>query len=270
MTTEGLRLEAGASTGRERPSLGLVGMIVIAAVTALPLALLANPPGSQGRDRVEVPIRGLVEPAEPREAAPFWRTAPMRHAAFDVDAPRWRTAGLQTSLMRRSDGLSRELFQFGEPGSVERHAVLAVDRGQTVPDGVESQVAALAADLGIDVSFRTTMESVETKFGALPIVEMSIPGAEGTKACLGFVLREGGAEFRATGWICSPGAEIVARPEVSCFLDRLFAVSAGDPQVAAMFTRAELRRQPCTSATQAAPVRAFEGPAAPRLRMSRL
>lgn len=271
MTTHGLRLTAGAP-GRERSSaLGVVGVVIIAALTALPLTLLVQQ-GRQGQDRVEVAIRPLSDPGEPRDSAPFWRPAPVRHAAFDVDAPRWRSAGLQTSLLRRSDGLSRELFQFGEPAGQGRYAVLAVDRGRTDPAGADEDVSTLATDLAVEADIRSAMETVETKFGPLPVVEMTIATPSGPRACLGFVLRDGGAEFRAAGWICSPGEEIVSRPEASCFLDRLFAVSAGDPQVAQVFNRAELRRQPCSgsSGAVAAPVRAFENPSAARLRTNRL
>ncbi|WP_439573976.1 hypothetical protein [Phreatobacter sp.] len=250
---------------------GITGVAVIAALTALPLTLLVQP-GSQGRDRVEVAIRPLSDDAETRSSVPVWRVAPVRHAAFDVDAPRWRPAGLQTSLLRRSDGLSRELFQFGEATGQGRHAVLAADRGRTDPADAEQDVARLAADLAIEAEVRGGTETLETKFGPLPVVEMTIATPAGPKACLGFALRDGEAEFRAAGWICSAGQEIVSRPEARCFLDRLFAVSAGDPQVAQVFTRAELRRQPCAGAsgTQAAPVRAFDNPSAARLRTNRL
>lgn len=271
MSTHGLRLTAEPA-GRERSSpLGIVGVVIIAALTALPLTLLVQQ-RSEGRDRVEVEIRPLSDPGEPRDSAPYWRVAPARHAAFDVDAPRWRSAGLQTSLLRRSDGLSRELFQFGEAAGQGRYAVLAVDRGRTDPAGADQDVSMLASDLAVEAETRPATETVETKFGPLPVVDMTVTAPAGPRACLGFALRDGTAEFRVSGWICSPGQEIVSRPEASCFLDRLFAVSAGDPQVAQVFNRAELRRQPCAGATgaQAAPVRAFDNPAGARLRTNRL
>lgn len=271
MTTPGLRLNRSAGAAERSSPAGVLGVILVAALTALPLTLLVQQ-GGQGRDRVEVPIRPLSVVDEPREAAPFWRPAPMRHAAFDVDAPRWRPAGQRLSLLRRSDGLSRELFEFGEAAQHGRHAVLAVDRGRTAPVAPHEDVADLAATLALAVEVGAAGETVETKFGPIPILDMTIATPSGPRACLGFVLREDQAEFRATGWVCSPGPEIVSRPEASCFLDRLFAVSAGDPQVAQIFTRAELRRQPCAGAVggPAAPVRAFDNPAAARLRTSRL
>lgn len=271
MTTPGLRLNGQAAASERSSPAGILGVILVAALTALPLTLLIQQ-GSQGRDRVEVPIRPLSVADEPREATLFWRPAPMRHAAFDVDAPRWRPAGQRMSLLRRSDGLSRELFQFGEASEPGRHAVLAVDRGRTAHAGPLQDVSDLANALAVAAEIGAGVETVETKFGPIPAVEMTIATPSGPKACLGFALRDDEAEFRATGWVCSPGPEIVSRPEAICFLDRLFAVSAGDPQVTQIFTRAELRRQPCAGAAggQPAPVRAFDNPAAARLRTSRL
>ena len=49
-----------------------------------------------------------------------------------------------------------------------------------------------------------------------------------------------------SGWYCSPGDEVIDRAMLACALDRLTMLSAGgDPDLAALFARAEVKRTFC-------------------------
>ncbi len=235
----------GSRLGRFGVLILILSVIVPGA--ALSFAAFANQRATEGpasEIRQALPTSAVAqEPA--REPAPTWRPVQARHGGFDVDAPRWRPLGQQSRVLRRSDGLSRELFQFGEAASARRHALIAIDRGDIQPSGADADIAALAADLGIQARVAANHQALDTKFGALATVDMAVDGPEGPKACLGFALRADDTHLRVSGWICNAGPEIVSRAEASCFVDRLVSIGAGDPAVAAVFARAELRRALC-------------------------
>ena len=228
-----------------RYGLAVLILSVIVPGAALSFAAFAN---HRTADSAQAEIRQALAPAaapEPIREVLTWRSVQARHGGFDVDAPRWRPLGLNNRVLRRSDGLSRELFQFGEAGSARRHALIAVDRGDIQPSGAAADIAALATDLGIDARVASNHQALDTKFGAIASVDMAIDGPEGPKACLGFALRADDAHLRVSGWVCNAGPEIVSRADTACFVDRLVTIGAGDPAVANVFAKAELRRALC-------------------------
>lgn len=219
-------------------AMALLLAAMIAAFLTWPRNASGNPP------RVS-----FVEPA-PIEV-PVWRPLAQRAATFDLDAPRWRASGMESRSLRRSDGLIREVFTFGEATAARRYALVVIDRGPISGDDVDVHLAEIATALGVPAFVVPADGALDTKFGVLPTADMAIDGVEGRKACLGFSHRVESAHFRLSGWVCSPGPEIVDRREATCLVDRVMAVSVGDPAVAAIFASAELRRQHC-GAPQAA------------------
>ncbi|MGL4287022.1 MAG: hypothetical protein ACRCVA_11800, partial [Phreatobacter sp.] len=237
-----------------------LGLIVSAPIGALSVAAVA---GSQQ----------AIETIEPRDAMPAWRVATARHGGFDLDAPRWRPLGLRTSVLRRSDGVSRDLFLFGQATGEHRHAAMAVDRGETGHAPAEQDIAALIGDLGLPARLKPSHEALASKFGPLSAVDIAIDGPAGPKACLGFALRAVEARLRVVGWVCNAGPEIVNRADASCFIDRLVTIGAGDQALAAIFVKAELNRQPCGAVqpgVNAGAPRLFQNDGQARLRLRRL
>lgn len=238
------------------------GAIVGLPIAALSLAARAGLPAAAE----------LRETAEPTEPVLIWRAVATRHAGFDVDAPRWRPLGQRLTVLRRSDGLSREHFQFGEALDGRRHAAVVVDRGEFGPAGPADELAAVLSDLGLPARIRANPLPLETKFGPAATVDVMLDGEEGTKACLAFLLRAPDAGLRIAGWTCNAGPEIVSRAEATCFADRIFAVGLRDSAVAGIFARAELRRQDaCPGAfAAAAPAGTTDRGGRPALRTNRL
>lgn len=250
--------------------LALCGFVVLA---CLPIALFWSL--AAGDVTPSAAIRPTLAPqpvaSEPLE--PTWRTVANRHAGFDVDAPRWRSLGQETTLQRRSDGLSREVFQFGNAGDFRRHAAIIIDRGEIDAVSPLAGLTAMIADLGVPAT-RVTANPLPlvTKFGPMATADMAIETEENGKACLAFALREAEAGIAIAGWVCNGGPELVSRQEASCFVDRVFSVGVRDQQVATIFARAELARQPCPApptGAQPAPVSERNGRPTP-LRLNRL
>ncbi|QCI64567.1 hypothetical protein [Phreatobacter stygius] len=249
---------------RHQP-LGLLGYLGLGLIASVPIGALsvAAVAGSQP----------ATETVEPRSNAPVWRASAARHGGFDLDAPRWRPLGLKISVLRRSDGVTRELFLFGEATGDQRHAAMAIDRGDTGSAPAEQDIGALVADLGLPARLRPNHQALDTKFGPLPTIDIAIDGPAGPKACLGFALRSAEARLRVVGWVCNAGPEIVSRADASCFIDRLVTIGAGDQALAGIFVRAELNRQPCGAiqpGVTAGASRPFQTDGQARLRLRRL
>lgn len=241
-------------------------LLVLATLFGLALAVPALALSTASPDDRAAP------PAGPTPTVPAWQIAGQRHGGFDLDAPRWRPLGRTSRVLRRADGLTRDLFLFGDATGIRRHAALAVDRGATGKASAEADLAALLADLALPARLLPNHLALDSKFGPLPTADIAMDGPDGPKACLGFALRSAEAELRVAGWICNAGPEIVSRVEASCFIDRLVTIGAGDPSLTRLFAQAELQRRPCNPAqpgVSAGAGRAMDGPSA-RLRLRRL
>lgn len=234
-----------------RTTPALLALCAFAVMASLPVALLWGLAG--GTPAPTETIRPSISAEDAADAPPVWRAVTARHAGFDVDAPRWRPLGQDVSLFRRSDGLAREVFRFGLAEDARRHAALVIDRSDVPAATPAANLGAVLTDLGLSATINANPLPLATKFGPMATADMTLESEEGSKACLGFALRDGEAGIRLTGWVCSGGPEIVSRQDASCFVDRLFTVGVRDAAIAALFARAELARLPCPAAAATAP-----------------
>jgi len=77
--------------------------------------------------------------------------------------------------------------------------------------------------------------------------------AGGPRSCLGFVKRFDQRRLRISGWSCQGDALPARRAAISCMLDRLVLLTAGnDPKLAELFAHAELKHGGCAFATPSA------------------
>ena len=77
-------------------------------------------------------------------------------------------------------------------------------------------------------------------------------GADGARSCLGFVKRLDEPNLQISGWSCQGEALPARRAAISCMLNRLVLLTAGnDPKLAELFARAELKRGNCAAAPSA-------------------
>ncbi|MDP3545475.1 MAG: hypothetical protein Q8S29_04780 [Phreatobacter sp.] len=246
-----IRLEQGGRLPDGRTRSAVLALMAFATIVVLASTLVWTIAGRAYPS--DAPLRATMATDAPAEPQPVWRSVAARHGGFDVDAPRWKPLGMETTHLRRSDGLSRELFQFGEAADVRRHAALVVDRGDMPSATTAEDLASVAADLGAAMQVTPSPLPLVTKFGPMAAADLMLDTDHGPKACLGFMLHAPDAALRIAGWVCNGGPEIVSRQEASCFIDRLFAVGVRDGAIGTLFARAELARQPCPAQVATTP-----------------
>ena len=85
---------------------------------------------------------------------------------------------------------------------------------------------------------------IDSKFGAVALFRST--GAEAPRACLQFFKRFEDPGLQFAGWSCL-GEDLPARrTAISCMLNRLVLLSAGnDAKLAQLFAHAEIRRSDC-------------------------
>lgn len=89
---------------------------------------------------------------------------------------------------------------------------------------------------------------IDSKFGAVTLLRFA-GQADGTRACLGFIKRLDEPALQISGWSCQGEALPARRAAISCILNRLTQLTAGnDSKLAELFARAELRRGVCSPA----------------------
>jgi hypothetical protein len=89
---------------------------------------------------------------------------------------------------------------------------------------------------------------VDSKFGTVTLLRL-VGGADTARSCLGFIKRVDEPNFRISGWSCQGDNLAARRAAISCMLNRLILLTAGnDPKLAELFAHAELRRNDCSPA----------------------
>jgi hypothetical protein len=91
---------------------------------------------------------------------------------------------------------------------------------------------------------------IDSKLGSIPLVAFSTQAAGKTLNCTAFARSFDDPALQISGWSCGGAAQPEGRQAVACLLNRLTLLAAGgDPKLAELFARSELRRQAdCSSA----------------------
>jgi hypothetical protein len=193
------------------------------------------------------PAQSSVSPMP--EKKPEWIEIVRAEGAFALEAD--ELAGLERHYLvrrHRSGGRSDEL-SFGRvdaPGPYARiSAYRPGDEGMKERTALDA-VATAAAVSGIQAELEEPSVLLSTKFGAMPIVRMTVPVNHAARNCIAAAGAWLEPRFRLVAWWCNDGPEIVAQGEFACLIDRLALMSAGgDDKLAEFFARAELRRNYC-------------------------
>jgi hypothetical protein len=213
------------------------------------LALLAILAASLFRDEAMV---AAVNPSPP----PEWISIDRPHPAFELQMPEWASTNADYAIQRRAtDGGRKDVLSWGgaaasgpfvsveiyRPGAAGEHFIDA-------PSEIAARIVALPVTDDVKAA-----DHLDTKFGTVPLVDFAIAaGARSAnrrgeaRRCLGFAKPFASPLMQVSGWYCSPGEEVVDRAVLACALDRLTMLSAGgDPEMAALFARAEVKRTFC-------------------------
>lgn len=153
-----------------------------------------------------------------------------------------------------ADGKPVAELEIYRPGSEFDHSGPAVAEiaARMDPDGMRELEAA-----GI----------IDSKFGTVTLLRL-VGGADAPRGCFGFIKRIDEPNLRIAGWSCQGDNVPARRAAISCLLNRLTLLTAGnDPKMAELFARAELKRGDCsTSPTPALSTDWLTGTGNPQLR----
>ena len=148
-------------------------------------------------------------------------------------------------IFRHPEGGRKDIFHWSGAGGT-LVAELEIYRPGTEIDQVGSAAGYLAARM--DPAGTRELEAagiVDSKFGAVTLFRR-VGGPEAAHACLRFYRHVDEPKFRLSGWSCQ-GEDLPARrAAISCMLNRLVLLAAGnDAKLAQLFAQAELRRSDC-------------------------
>jgi hypothetical protein len=181
---------------------------------------------------------------------PEWIEIPRAQGAFSANSSSLDGIGAHYVVRRhRAGGGRKDELTFGDPSARRPYVRIVFYRPGTEamaePDPLEA-VVEVASQSSIDADLQETDRRVATKFGALPIVAMTVKSAAGPRYCIATAAAWSDPRLGLTAWWCNEGAELVAHGDFACLLDRLSLLSAGgDDRLAEFFARAELRRRTC-------------------------
>ncbi len=216
--------------------LAYMGALAILAIAAA--SLFRAPPGSTA-----------VQPAPP----PEWISIDRPHPAFDMQMPEVAPDRFNYAILRRNtDSARKDVLSWGEPAGGGPYVMVEIYRPGAASERFIDAPSEIAARI---VGFTITDDvkpagAIDSKFGAVPLVDFAIavPGTHNglQRRCLGFARPFDDPPMQIAGWYCSAGEQPVDRAALACALDRLTVLSAGgDPKVAGLFARAELKRTFC-------------------------
>ena len=198
----------------------------------------------------------LPEIADGEPSAPAgWNQASRQHPVFAVTPIDSSEKTESYEMLRHPGGGRRDVFSWGLPG-IWPVAELEIYRPGAERDPSGPVSTGLAARMGAPTNSdgRSDLEAagvIDSKFGHLTLLRLA-GGADGPRSCLGFVRRVDEPSLQISGWSCQGETLPARRAAISCMLDRLVLLTAGnDPKLAELFARAELKRSGCASATSA-------------------
>ncbi|MDR3469220.1 MAG: hypothetical protein P4M07_25095 [Xanthobacteraceae bacterium] len=188
---------------------------------------------------------------------PGWSRASRPDRAFAVAAADFPAKTETYETWRRPDGSRRDVLRWIGDGG-EPVAELTVERAGSL--GFVPLAAAVAPQTGAASAELEPAGLVRSKFGSVELWRV----AGGAPSCLGFAKDVTSPRLRISGWTCAAQTRNPPPVLIGCALDRLTLLSAGNnPELAALFARAELKRGGCGTSLAADWV---TEPAPPRLR----
>jgi len=181
---------------------------------------------------------------------PAWIEATRSQGAFALESPLLEGLEARYVVRRHREGGGRkDEMSWGGAGDAGAYARVALYRPgaeATLEADPLDAVAAVAAEAAINAELTETQKKLLTKFGPLAVVDMTVAGGEGERACLAVAGAWNDPRLGLVAWWCNRGPELVAPGRFACLLDRLALMSAGgDDRLAEFFAKAELKRGDC-------------------------
>ncbi len=211
----------------------------------------------------QLPDATAMEPS----ARDSWSLASRSSPAFAISRFDSQDKTEAYAIFRHPEGGRKDLFRWSGPDK-KPVAELEIYR----PGGELNQSGPAIAEIAtrMDSEGMRELEAagiIDSKFGTVTLLRL-VGGADTARSCLGFIKRVDEPNFRISGWSCQGDNLAARRAAISCMLNRLILLTAGnDPKLAELFAQAELRRSDCSlSAAPALSADWVTGAENPRLR----
>jgi len=182
-----------------------------------------------------------------------WSLAERSSRAFAVSQFNLHDKTETYEIFRHPEGGRKDRFQWSGADN-KPVAELEIYRPGSEPSHSGPAIAEIAGRMDPDSLHELEAAGViDSKFGTVTLLRLT-GGADTARACLGFVKRVNEPSVRISGWSCQGDNLPARRATISCMLNRLTLLGAGnDPKLAELFARAELRRSDCTASAMPAP-----------------
>ena len=232
---------------------------------------------------------GANAPDDGKAATPATPGAPEKPAwlhvirpihLFALEAPELIKTAANYDAIRSTAGDGREdSLSFGSAARLDalfmRLSVYRAGSEAADPAPFFVDLTRRVATAGLAVSKATQGEPIHTKFGDMEIAEMKLSMKGVERACLAFRRAVPGESLRLGGWYCAPIGAFAGRATLSCLIDRLALLSAGEDHLLRDgFVAAERRRLTCGKApmlaVSAGSAPLVQDPNPPRLRGAKM
>lgn len=211
---------------------------LLAYVGALALVAIAG-------NRILADLPAFWEGAAPA-SRPGWRLTAHSHPAFAVAQVDSSLKTETYDIFRHPEGGRKDIIGWATASNQKPVAELELYRPGTKTREGGPAISGIADRMDSDE--RRDVESagvIDTKFGDVSLLRFTDASTD-RGPCLGFVKDFSRADLRISGWSCQAGPPPIRRAAISCMLDHLILLTAGnDPKLAELFAQAELKRGAC-------------------------
>jgi hypothetical protein len=179
-----------------------------------------------------------------------WIDAARPYPAFALVMSEFEGTESHYVIRRRPDGGRKDIMSFGDLAGPS-HFRIEIDHAAAA----QERFAATATEIVARIADPDTVQDMrpagvlKTRFGPLRLVELTLYPVSGPRRCLGFARAFEATPVQIAGTYCRAGSDTVEPGALACALDRLTFLDAdAEPQLAALFAPAEIRRNACGQA----------------------
>jgi hypothetical protein len=187
--------------------------------------------------------------APDRSAKAGWSVAGRLHPAFAVSQFDLPEKTETYEILRHPEGGRKDVFRWAaRDGNQDERPIAELEIYR--PGGELSQSGPAGADIAARMEPKGGRELeaagiIGSKFGTVMLLRLA-GNADDARSCLGFVKRVDEPNLQISGWSCQGNGLPARRAAISCILNRLILLTAGnEPKLAELFARAELKRSSC-------------------------
>ena len=197
-------------------------------------------------DLITVPPVAATATAIP--VAPGWTHASRPHPAFAISKLDLSDRTDAYEILRHPDGGRKDTLRWAASAAEAPNSEIEIYRPGTELSAFAAPEADIAARMGLHDALEAQAAGVvETKFGTVQLFRFGGTSAK-AQTCLGFAKSFDQPRLRISGYSCQGEHASAQRTHLSCTLNRLILLSAGnDPKLAELFARAELKRASCAA-----------------------